>query len=382
MKKAMFIVLGIMIIAIGFACQQGSQFDKALAKATEEGKPFLVDFYAEWCGPCQRFTKASHEDAEVMAALENVVLHKVDCEKGEGIDLAVEFEIQGYPTYVLVNADKQIIARWSGFAKDYFINTLTEELADLATIDQKMARYDDLPTLNDAKALARYSSATGMYKDAVTYYGKAAELDDENNYAYDLLENTIRGIRGNEFTYEDAVKTAEIVFAGNDYTSQVYAASDMSRLAEYHEKMVDFKNYLELGMKAYTKANDENLSRHNTEFEIAYNLNFTGEKNKAVELKRSTYEDGWTEDANALNSFAWWCYENMINLEEAEKLAVKGVNLAQPGRSKAMILDTAAHICKALGNNDDAIKYMEMAVNEDPDDAGWQETLEEFKTDM
>ena len=71
-----------------------------------------------------------------------------------------------------------------------------------------------------------------------------------------------------------------------------------------------------------------------------------------------------------------------IELGVSEKLAIKAVELSEPGHAKAMILDTVAHICKARGKLDDAIKYMEMAIQEDPEDEGWKETLEKFKGEL
>lgn len=384
MKKLFALTLATALLIAGSACDKKTPttLEDHLQIAATTDKPLLIDFYADWCGPCQRFTKDSHEDSLIIAALDNVILFKTDCEKDAGIELAKKYGVRSYPTYVLVNASQETIARWRGYSKDYFISALNEELADLSTIEQKKARYTDQPTYKDASALARFSKATDMYKDAVDFYNMAKELNPDEDYSYDILYNTISGISKDEFTYEDAVRAAEKVFSGDDYKNQVYAANDMSKLAKRTEKMDEQKKYLERGIAAAAKTNDDNIESYTKELHIEYNLHFTGDKNKAVELKKTTYNDGWTEDSGQLNSFAWWCYENNVNLEEAEQLAIKAFNLAEPGRSRAMILDTAAHICKSLGNTVDAIKYMEMAVNEDPDDEGWKETLESFKADL
>jgi tetratricopeptide (TPR) repeat protein len=85
------------------------------------------------------------------------------------------------------------------------------------------------------------------------------------------------------------------------------------------------------------------------------------------------------EDARALNAFAWWCFENKINLEEARQLAEKGVTLAKPGGEKAMILDTLAEICNELGNRGDAVETTRAALAESPNNAYFKRQLERFE---
>ena len=100
---------------------------------------------------------------------------------------------------------------------------------------------------------------------------------------------------------------------------------------------------------------------------------------KALTLKKSSLKEGWENDAGQLNGFAWWCFENKLNLDEAAELARRGAKLAEPGRSKAMILDTAAEIENLRGNPAEAFKLMEQAVKEDPVTEHWKEQLERFK---
>ena len=86
---------------------------------------------------------------------------------------------------------------------------------------------------------------------------------------------------------------------------------------------------------------------------------------------------GWMMPA-ILTAFSWWCFENNINLEEAEQLARRGIKLAEPGRQKAMIIDTCAEIVNARGNWSEAVELTELALKEDPDSKFYQEQLKKF----
>jgi S-methylmethionine-dependent homocysteine/selenocysteine methylase len=85
------------------------------------------------------------------------------------------------------------------------------------------------------------------------------------------------------------------------------------------------------------------------------------------------------ENAGNLNGFAWWCFENNVNLQEAETLSRKSVKLAEAGREKAMYLDTLAEICNSLGKHREAADLMKSAVAEKPDDDYYQKQLEKFE---
>ena len=388
MRKSLLLVSAAALLLLAFACQQSQQeqssmsLSDAQAMAAKENKPLLIDFYASWCGPCQRFTKASHEDPDIMKALEQVVLYKIDCEKGDGVALAKKYVITGYPTYVLANSQAETIARWSGYSKDYFLENLDKATTDLSTIDEKQAKFDTEPTVAGALTLAQYNASMDNYKQAVEYYTRAEQIGKDNNFAFDIFQNTVYGAGKGQFTYDDAVKAADNVFTSDTVENKVYAAYKMSNLAKEDGKIGDVAKYLSIGINSAKDSDDPDVKELNDYLQIDYSLYVEKDTAKAVEYKKATLGDNWMEDPQQLNSFAWWCYENNCDLVEAETLAKKAVDLSEPGSSRAMILDTVAHICKSLGKDDEAIKYMEMAVQDDPGNKAYESTLETFKQEI
>ena len=68
----------------------------------------LVDFYADWCGPC-RMLKSVLED--IFKEHPNVKIVKVNVDNNR--DLAVKFEISSIPT-LIVFKNGEIVSRSSG----------------------------------------------------------------------------------------------------------------------------------------------------------------------------------------------------------------------------------------------------------------------------
>jgi thioredoxin 1 len=59
-------------------------------------KPVLIDFYADWCGPCKMLSPVVDEIAEENPQF---VIGKVNVDEEE--DLAMEFGVMGIPTLVI-----------------------------------------------------------------------------------------------------------------------------------------------------------------------------------------------------------------------------------------------------------------------------------------
>lgn len=64
----------------------------------------LVDFYADWCGPCRMLTPVVEELAQEMAG--KATIAKVDTDKS--INVAAHYEVTSIPTLILFKDGKMV----------------------------------------------------------------------------------------------------------------------------------------------------------------------------------------------------------------------------------------------------------------------------------
>jgi tetratricopeptide (TPR) repeat protein len=317
-----------------------------------------------------------------MKALDGVVLLKIDAEKGEGPDLAKEYKVNGFPTFILANAGAEVVDTWWGYDKDHFLTNLGDALADPTTIVQKETRFASAPTAADAGKLARYSLVRGDYQDAVALYRKGAELDPSADLSFPTFEAMITGFHKKEaFTADEIRGAADATLAreGRTPSEVVDVAFSMKGVGTKIEDRTYWLPYLPRALAASANGESERLQNQHRELAIDHMLLVEKNEKKAVELKVASMPEGWKDDAGELNGFSWWCFENAVNLEEAEALARRGVELAAAGAERAMILDTAAEICNARGNCDDAVELIRRAVADDPEKEYYKKQLARFE---
>jgi len=82
---------------------------ETLTQIINDDKPVLVDFHAEWCGPCKMMAPELKRFAEINKEIVRVL--KIDIDKNQ--PTASHFNIQGVPTLILFKKGK-ILWRQSG----------------------------------------------------------------------------------------------------------------------------------------------------------------------------------------------------------------------------------------------------------------------------
>ena len=116
---AIFLILALSVI---YSCGTGTKANTSAVAGNElkivndmgsfnefinGSTPVLVDFYADWCGPCKMMAPIMQQVSRDMAGKVKVI--KVDVDKNE--DVARKYQIRSIPTMILFKNGKAV---WQG----------------------------------------------------------------------------------------------------------------------------------------------------------------------------------------------------------------------------------------------------------------------------
>lgn len=91
-------------------------YKEVLAAAKASHKKVFVDAFATWCAPCKELKKRTFKDPKAAAYFnKHFVNFSIDVEKGEGVELASTWQVEGLPTLLIVDENGKVLANHTGF---------------------------------------------------------------------------------------------------------------------------------------------------------------------------------------------------------------------------------------------------------------------------
>lgn len=84
--------------------------------------PVLVDFYADWCGPCKTLAPILKQVKDELG--EAVKILKIDVDKNQ--PLASQFQVRGVPTMILFKNGKQLWRQSGVLQKNQLVSIINQ----------------------------------------------------------------------------------------------------------------------------------------------------------------------------------------------------------------------------------------------------------------
>ena len=94
--------------------------DANFAETLNEGKPMVLDFWAEWCGPCRMVSPIIDELANEYADRVNIGKMNVD----ENDEIVAQFGIRNIPTVLFFKEGQMVDKIVGAMPKDKFVEKI------------------------------------------------------------------------------------------------------------------------------------------------------------------------------------------------------------------------------------------------------------------
>jgi thiol:disulfide interchange protein DsbD len=109
--------------------------DELLEQARQQGRPVLIDFYADWCIPCKQIEKTLFSEPIVVAKSSEFVTLKADLTKDESEtvkSIRQKYRVVGVPTVIIIDSQGNEYRRFTdelvGFDTEEFLQVMNGAL--------------------------------------------------------------------------------------------------------------------------------------------------------------------------------------------------------------------------------------------------------------
>jgi len=335
------------------------------AKAKKENKLIFVDAYTTWCGPCKQMARAVFtNDTAADYYNANFINAKIDMEKGEGLEMAKQYNVACYPNLLFIDGDGNLVHRVAGsMSVSMFVDLGKTAKDDSRNFSYYVKNYEARKT--DASFVAAYVEALSgtclePEKELAQYFSLQNEKDLWSETNWNMINNYSNDLNSREFKFlvENKVKlSAEHTEAAvNEKITHVAESSlnTVVRAKPFDQAKYDLvkqqiaKLYIPEGRQILFES-DLNVAKRNKDWK-AY-----------TELAIANVDTYYAKSVNELNSIAWDFYENINDkdaLLKAEAWAKQSVDLEATYPN----LDTYAALLYKNGKKEEALATANKAI--------------------
>lgn len=371
MKTRFYIILSLSLFGLNSIAQNRSitfehaTFKEIKEKALKENKLIFIDAYTTWCGPCKYLAKYIFTNDTVADYYNaNFINAKFDMEKGEGLELAKQYEVSCYPTLLFVDGNGNLIHKNAGSGNAKGMIDLAKTSKDNSNnFSFYKKSYNEKK--NDPAFLIKYIdvmiSTCFMPTEAISQYfslQKENELSNEQNW--NMIRDYTNSMDSREFKYLLNHKAEfEKRYTSESVDEKIKNVTQEMLHAIIRDKTFDQTKYNQ-AKESVAKLNLSNGKVILFEMDLAL-----AKKNKDwatfAALAMENVDKYYATNANELNNIAWGFYENIVEknaLLKAENWAKQSVEL----NPEYMNLDSYAALLFKNGKKTLALETANKAI--------------------
>ncbi|WP_158561188.1 thioredoxin family protein [Emticicia sp. C21] len=387
-----------------------------LTEARTQNKLIFVDIYTTWCGPCKVMDKNVFTNTEVGEKFNtSFINYKIDAEQGEGIDLKKKYAITGFPTYLFVNQEGELVYKSIGsMPAKKFLSEADKALQAGNHYKSTAALEEDFKSgRRDAKFLYEFlerkklngEQNDGILEEYLKAIPESAQKTEKvlmiisenigsiDSKAFDILRNSLdrfmnmtpeqqkfvlEGIsKAKRGTFKKAIETKDnVLFERLISAVRQTAYSEAGFEAEERQFRLDFakitrdaNNFRMIASKEGAKLLEKTNEQLAAESQLKTERFIQAAKAKGIKENTMEYlsalEDIKTSAQKLtsfhLNEYAWGYFqliESKDELETALKWSERSIELFK----SPVNLDTYANLLSKLGRRKEAIKAEKGAI--------------------
>ena len=355
-------LIAFFLLSLGNAYSQKIDFfkgrwEKAKKKALKTDRYIFVDAYTDWCGWCKVMDKKTFTDGGVANFInDRFIPLKLDMEEGIGMQLAMKYRVNSFPTFLFFNPQGRLVYKSFGYQEpDQFMESLKEAL-DPGQHLQMMGVSDQL----DLPFPEFYKKAFGKKKqfpDSTTVHRFLDKQEDLfSEVSWSVIHRFPTNKQVNRFLFENIEKYTEL------YGKQEVERKLSSISNHLFEVAVKNKDRAKLGDAIAIMVRYFPVDPH--EMRLRYEVRYyerIGDWSNCVLKMNQLLELKGHEDHGEINSLAWTIYLKAEELEVIQS-AISWMKPVVKTHPEYAYLDTFAALLYRNKQYKEAEKYALRAI--------------------
>jgi len=303
---------------------EAGSFAEIKAKAKKENKLIFIDAFTTWCGPCKWLAKNVFTNDTVAEYFNTKFINaSIDMEKGEGIEIAKQYEVRCYPNLLFIDGDGDIVHRSAGALN---VKKFIRFAEDAQNPEKRFSKYKNEyeSKKNDTKFLYEYiyiiSTTCLPYKDIVIDYFKTQKDEELLSRAnWNVIRDFSSDYKSREFKYLiNNVETFNKTYTTDSVNSKIKNVLINSGYNIFNKKDVKNEDY-ETYKKEISKLNYTNIDEVLFRLDMAY-MERKEDWKKYFDLAIEK-GDKYFKNMNEFNNISWSIYKHSDDVKTLQKAA-------------------------------------------------------------